>query len=79
MTYKVDYYLKYIKYPVVARIGDEERRFEDGEHLCNAEFDKPYTVESISIADDGTAIEVRLVECEINDTSWANGEEVSFF
>lgn len=78
MRYYIDYYLRNIKCPVVVRIGDEERRFEDGEHLCNADFDKPYTVESISIAD-GTAIEVRLVECKINDTSWAKGEDVSFF
>lgn len=78
MAYKVDYCLKYIKCPVVARFGDEERRFEDGEHLCNTAFDKPYTVESIGLAD-GTAIEICLVERKINETSWAKGEDVSFF
>ena len=78
MTYKLSYQLQKIQCPVIIRIGNSVTRFENGTHLCNVEFNKPYSVESIDIVD-GTAIELRLVEQMTLEQAWLEGEHESFF
>ena len=77
MTYRLNLELKMIKSPV--RItAPMELGFENGEELCNYNFDKYYLIESIFAKD--SIIEIALVEnIQINTTNWAGEEQVSFF
>ena len=77
MTYRLNLELKKIKSPVHIT-APMELEFENGEELCNYNFDKYYLIESIFAKD--SIIEIALVEnIQINTTNWAGEEQVSFF
>ena len=57
MTFYLDNEISKIQSPIILRIGEEELQFENGLVLSKEQFDKRYTVSSVS-ADDN-----RIVIC----------------
>lgn len=77
MTYKLNFELKKIKSNIHIT-APMELEFENGEELCDYDFDKHYLIESISAKD--SIIEIVLIEnTQINTTNWVGEEQVSFF
>lgn len=80
MTYKLNPEVKKICAPVIVRLADqdEELSFPDGAALADAEFDKRYLIDSLTV--EAAAVVLTLCENDkINVVNWAGEEAVSFF
>lgn len=77
MKFKIDSGVKKINSPIVLLIDGQEQRFENGADLADYEFDKRYSIESITAKDD--IIYLSLQEGESFLSSDWTKEEVSFF
>lgn len=78
MTYKLNQIVEKINAPIILKTDSNEQLFEDGTALANAEFDKYYVIESISVNDDRIVVVVKENKL-LNDTTWCGEEQVSFF
>ena len=78
MTYKLDQSVAKITSRILLISNGTEKVYENGEQLANADFDKYYLIESISIKDDMIAVKLKEND-SINDVKWANNSKVSFF
>lgn len=78
MTYKLDPSVAKITSRILLISNGTEKVYENGEQLADADFDKYYLIESISIKDDMIAVKLKEND-RINDTNWCGEEQVSFF
>lgn len=77
MKFKIDSGVKKINSPIVLLIDGQEQRFENGAVLADYEFDKRYSIESITAKDDVIYLSVQE-GVSLPSSDWAK-EEVSFF
>lgn len=78
MTYKIDQFVAKITSHLLLSYDGYEKIFENGKQLADADFDKYYLIDSISIKDDMIAIKLKEND-RINNTNWCGEEQVSFF
>lgn len=78
MTYKLDPSVSKITSPILLIYDGYEKVFENGKQLADADFDKYYLIDNISIKDDMIAVKLKEND-RINDTNWCGEEQVSFF
>ena len=77
MKFKIDTGVKKINSPIVLLVNGQEQRFENGAALVDYEFDKRYSIESITAKDDVIYLSVKE-GVSLPSSDWAK-EEVSFF
>lgn len=70
MTYKIDQCVAKITSHVLLIYDGYEKIFDNGKQLADADFDKYYLVDSISIKDDMIAVTLKEND-RINDTNCA--------
>lgn len=77
MTYKLNNGVKKIQSPIVLLLCGQKIRFNNGVELAEKEFDKPYTIETITAKDSVVLITV-LEKDNIPSTDWSKDKEISF-
>lgn len=78
MTYKIDQCVAKITSHILLICNGTEKVFENGKQLADADFDKYYLIDSISIKDDMIAVTLKEND-RINNTNWCGEEQVTFF
>ena len=78
MTYSLPIEIEKISCPVVLTIGELEWRFDNGVAAVNQKHDKRYLIESIYARNDEIIVCLKENE-KMNDTSWCEEGQASFF
>lgn len=78
MKDKLSCEVKKIKSRILVKFEGNEAEYESGAELADVEFDKYYLIDSITAEND--MVVLTLVEnTKINDISWNNNDDISFF
>ena len=78
MTYKINHAVTKMTCPIITVIDGKETRYESGQALADATFEKPYLILNIFASND-TIVLVLKENCIVNSTEWSTDQEVSFF
>ena len=78
MTYKLGKNVEKIIAPVIVVSGNDKQEYTNGFALSEAQFSRPYVIQSINAIDNKVILS--LIENEqINDTNWVGEEQAGFF
>lgn len=78
LTYRLEPFVSKIVNPVVCVTENGDFEFENGRQASQYQFDEKYLIESVKIHNNKVVLKL-VINDSINDTSWTDDENISFF